>query len=308
MSMEAGAVLRYHSATHVASLFRPKAMISLHRTLPRCLLAAVFAMATPGFARAADEAPAKEAPKAAPEKKAEPETVKFLGLDITPQSGLYVATKDAIVRAKPGSSAAKVDAFDAGTQFHVKGAYKGWLAVADEEGKDLGYVFAAIAMPLYDGTLADDIRSKGTTADGIKCDYNVHFEGKSPVQDAPFDTADYEVWFRCYLSPGRKVTFPTNMFMTEGPYEMGHTGPYQITLDVRQVAGDEYEQTLSTTLLYDRDKGTVSFDGVTLDTLAQEPKVKTRKAATLPAVLGAAVEIVLQTWNRKTLETVAKNL
>lgn len=251
--------------------------------------------------------PALAAEKKKEEKKAGPPKITFMGVEVVDDPGLHMVTKDANVRAKPGTKAKKVSRFDKGTRIRSKGHLNAWLAVLGEDGKDLGFVYAPITMPLIDGMLSDDIRAQAQTSDGVVCDYNVHFEGKSLVDGVPFQTADYEVWFRCFLG-AEKLVFPTTMFLTEGPYQMTRKGPFQITLDVPQVAGDEYEELLSVTMLYDADKDEVRFEGVSIKDLAKKPKDAKRSAEDLPRVLATAVEMVLASWSKKTLGAISKNL
>ena len=98
------------------------------------------------------------------------------------------------------------------------------------------------------------------------------------------------------------------MFLTEGPFQYSRKGPFQVTLDVPQVAGAEYEETLSVTMLYHRNKGELRYDSASITKLASKPKEATRTASDLPGVLKAAVEMVLSSWSKKTLEVVSKNL
>lgn len=230
---------------------------------------------------------------------------KFLGVKITPKPGTHVMMKDVNIRSKPATSGKKLGRFERGTRVSVAGYTKSWLAVL-QEGKPFGFVFAPITLPLIEGTLIKDIRKRAQTKDGIGCDYNIHFEGKSEMQDVPFETADYEVWFRCDVPhKGDKLTFPTIMFMTEGPFQMKRKGAFQISLDVLELEGGKYEEVLSTTMLYDRQKSEVRFDNINLKGFSSKPAKTKRPAADVPEALAAAVETVLATWTRKTLEAVA---
>ncbi len=230
----------------------------------------------------------------------------FLGQSITAQPGLHMAMKDINVRSKPNLSAKKIGLLNKGRKITVAGYADSWLAVI-KDGKDFGFVYAPITLPLIDGTLRKDIRGRGATADGVGCDYNIHFEGKSEMRDVPVETADYEVWFRCdYAHGGGELMFPTIMFITEAPYQLERKGAFQITLDVPDLAGDEYEQLFSSNLLYHRNKKVVAYDGATLKRFVTAPTKKEIAADTTRAALGAGVEVVLSSWTKATLGAIAK--
>lgn len=236
-----------------------------------------------------------------PAKKA---TITFMGTEVEAHSGRYLITSDVNVRDEPKTSGKRLGGLEEGERITAVGRDGSWYAVR-QHGKDLGFIYSPVTVRVLDGVLEDDIRRSAKTADGTPCEYNIHYEGSTQVADMPLKTADYEVWFRCAFGD-RKLTFPSTMFMTEGPYSLSKGGDHQITLDLPQVGGDDYEEVLSTTVMYDPDKGTVTYESSSLKDYATKPETGLRDVSSMIEALAAAVETVLASWTDSTLEAVAK--
>ncbi len=111
-----------------------------------------------------------------------------------------------------------------------------------------------------------------------------------------FEIADYEVQWRCQHE-GKTGEFVTPMFMTEGPYKKSKNPVYQITVDIVDPDGD-LDEVVSSTVFYDHDDGTISFDGMSVKRFAGKPDVLEVFARSLPAALRAGVEMSYQAWTR----------
>ena len=221
----------------------------------------------------------------------------FKGFDLKPYTGQYLAMKDANVRAKPETKGKKIGSVKKGTRIEAVGRAKGaWLAVR-KDGRNLGFVYELILVPLVDGALENDIQGKAKAAGGRSCQYTVHFEGKSPVEGESFEISDYTVTFRCQ-NKGKKFEFPAYMFITEAPYQLSQKPVFQITIDLREV-GDSFEESFSTNMMYRRKGGKVVFDGVNQDKFKAKIKNLQEDADDIEEALSAAVEIAVQVWNAK---------
>jgi hypothetical protein len=221
----------------------------------------------------------------------------FKSFDLKPYSGLYLAMKDANVRAKPDTKGRKIGSVKKGTRIEAVGRAEGaWLAV-QKDGRNLGFVYELILVPLIDGTLEKDIRGKAKATGGRTCQYTVHFEGKSPVESEPFEISDYTVTFRCQ-NKGKKFEFPAYMFITEAPYQLSQKPVFQITIDLREV-GDSFEESFSTNMMYRRKDGIVVFDSVNQAEFKAKTKNLQEDADDVEEALSAAVEIAARAWNAK---------
>ena len=220
----------------------------------------------------------------------------FKGVKLQPHTGQYMALKDANVRAKPQTKSKKIGSVKKGSRVEAVGQTKGaWLAV-QRDGRDLGFVYGPILVPLIDGALERDIEGKVTAAGG-SCRYAVHFEGKSAVADEPFEISDYTVTFNCE-SKGKKFGFPAYMFIAEAPYQLSRKPVFQITIDLREV-GDSFEESFSTNMKYRRGDGKVVFDSVNQANFRSKSKNLQEDADDVEEVLSAAVEIAARAWNAK---------
>ena len=233
-------------------------------------------------------------PALAAEKKTPPKPMIFMGVKVKPLQGQYLVLKDVNIRARPKTKSKKVGSFKAGKRIDVVArASSAWVAVR-EGGKDLGFVYDRILLPLIDGTLDSDLEGKTSVKGGASCRYRIRFEGKSQVEGQVFEIADYDVYWDC-LDGKRKVKFRTPMFITEAPYQLGTKRIFQISIDVLDIEGG-YDDIFSTTLLYDKDKNRVVFDSVSIEKFGQTPATKDISAKHLPQALRVAVVITLSAW------------
>ena len=241
----------------------------------------------------------------AAEKKTPPKPMIFMGVKVQPLHGQYLVLKDVNIRARPKTKSKKVGSFKAGKRIDVVARAAGaWVAVR-EGGKDLGFVYDQILLPLIDGTLKKDLEGKTSVKGGASCQYRIRFEGKSQVEGQVFEIADYDVFWDC-LDGKRKVKFRTPMFITEAPYQLGTKRIFQISIDVLDIEGG-YDDIFSTTLLYNKDKNRVAFDSVSIKKFGQTPVIKEIPAKTVPQALRAAVIITLATWNKSAWKDLIKN-
>ena len=213
--------------------------------------------------------------------------------------------QDVNVRARPKTKSKRVGGFKAGSRIKVVARSGGWVAVR-EKGKDLGFVFDKVLMPLIDGALFKDIVGQVSVKGGVNCEYIIHFEGKSPVEGQLFEFADYDVQWDCLLGK-RKIRFRSPMFITEAPFQLGQKRVYQISIDVLDLEGG-YEEIFSTVFLYDQDKARIVFDGVSIEKFGKPPQKKEAPAATVPEALTGAVRIAVSAWNKAAWSDLIKNV
>ena len=165
-------------------------------------------------------------------------------------------------------------------------------------------MFRSFLLPLIDGALAAELNGTAQSPLGAACDFTIAFLGKSEVPDAPFETADYEVDWSCVVK-GAKIDFSAFMFITEAPYALTESPIYQISLDVREV-GEDWEEVLSTIVLYNRDRNLVVLEAVTLPDYRASAPVKDKPARDVAAALMGAAELAVGAWNAKVWEALAK--
>lgn len=237
---------------------------------------------------------------------AEGDPMTFLGNQVKSHEADYVVLKDVNVRARPETKSKKVGSFKKGRRIKVVAKAKGaWVAVR-KDGKDLGFVYEPILLPLIDGTLTEDISGRVAAEKGPKCDYRIHFDGKSPVEGQLFEIADYDVIWDCQVGK-RKVSFLTPMFITEAPYQLSQKRIYQISIDVLDLYGG-YDDIFSTVVLYNQGKDRVVFDGVSIEKYGKIPGVTKKAAASVPEALSGAVEIAFSAWNKRAWKDLIKNM
>lgn len=252
-------------------------------------LAGAFPGGTPGKALAAEKKP----------------TV-FLGVKVKPHHGTYLVLKDVNVRAKPKTKSKRIGSFKTGQRIKVVGRAAGaWVAVR-KDGKDYGFVYDQVLLPLIDGTLFKNLEGKASVKDGVNCDFTIQFEGRSPVEGQVFEIADYDILWDCDWAK-RKVKFRTPMFITEAPYQMGQKRIYQINIDILDLEGG-YDEIFSTIFLYDQDKELVSFDGVSIEKYGQPPKPKEAPAGSVAEALMASAKMGLTAWNKAAWKDLIKNI
>lgn len=228
----------------------------------------------------------------------------FRGVAIGPAGGAYLVYKDVNVRAEPSAKSEHVGNLAYGTRIRPAGVTKdGWFAV-EQDGREWGFVFRSFVLPLIDGALAADLHGKAQSPLGAACEYVIAFLGKSEVPDVPFETADYEILWSCVVK-GTKINFAAFMFITEAPYALTEASIYQISLDVREV-GEDWEEILSTIVLYHRDRNLVQLEAVSLPGYRAPAAIKDRPARDVPQALMGAVDLAVGAWNAKVWESLAK--
>ncbi len=243
--------------------------------------------------------------KPAPESSEKSAEIMFLGQKVTPRPGTYVVTKDVNVRAAPEMNGKKVASFQEGERVQVVGKAAGsWLAVR-QEGKDLGFVYGPVLMPVIDAVIK--VPPTGTVAlDSGKCAYRIVFEGESPIEGQLFNSVDYRAMLECRRG-GASFAFEMPLFITEGPYNGGGRSISQIGMDVLELA-QEYERVFSTNLLYDAEKGEVRLDGVSMDKYIVSGKIPPSPATDVPAALNAAITLAVGAWSPAFWTDLAKAL
>lgn len=220
--------------------------------------------------------------------------ITFLGQSVTPRMGTYVVTKDLNVRAEPDTNGKKVASFREGDRLTVVGKAKGsWLAVR-MDGKDLGFVYGPVLMPLVDAVVKEPLVGKVALRGG-SCSYRAVFEGESPIEGQMFNSVDYRATLECQRE-GKSFAFEMPLFITEGPYNGGVKSVHQIGMDVLELA-QEYERVFSTNLLYDAEKGEVRLDSVSVDKYQTAGKVSAIPAEDVASALRAAINLAAQTWS-----------
>ena len=228
-----------------------------------------------------------------------------MGFPVKPMSRTYLVYKEANIRAEPSTRSKRLGGFERGERVQVAGAAEGgWLAVT-EDGKERGFVYAALLLPLIDGSLDDDLTGRVVVPGSWTCEYTVSFQGRSKVEGEVLETADYEVAFACDKE-GRPLEFTAQMFITEAPYQLNQKSSYQISLDVVEVS-DHPDIPFSTILIYDRDKERVAFDGISVDRLGRPPRSREKPVKTVPEALAAAIEIAVDAWSDAAWVAIAKN-
>ena len=229
--------------------------------------------------------------------KIEKDTFPFLSTRVLPASGTYLVIKDANVRARPATKGRRVGRRARGERVIVVGRAKGpWLAIRNENGKDIGFIYQRALIPIINGRLKNTLEGRLQTEDSKKCKYVVNFEDKSPAEGQVFKFSDYRINWFCEMA-GRSLKFNTPMFLTEGPYRGTSESIHQITIDTLGLT-NSIESVLSIDILWDRQKKHVKFDSITVKKFGQEPKLNNLKAETVRDALHAAVRIAASVWNK----------
>jgi hypothetical protein len=238
--------------------------------------------------------------------RAEAEDIKFLGTDILAQKGTYLVTKGANVRAGPMTKAKKLGKVKTGTQVHVVGRAKGgagWMAI-QQDGKDYGFVYAPILLPMIDGTLKESISGTVLIEEHAPCGYSFNFHGKNTVEGEDYVFSDYEITYRCN-DKGKPFRILAAMFMSEVPFRLTHKAVFQISIDLMEVENG-YDEIFSTTFEYRPEDKKVVFAGISIKDLARTPKEKERPANTIAEALAAAVEIAPDAWGKEVWKQIQK--
>ena len=236
------------------------------------------------------------------------ETLEFLGVKVEPYKGTYIVLKDVSIRALPDGKSKRKGSYKAGRRIQVVGFASGpWVAVR-EKGRDVGFVYENVLLPLIDGTLARDLIGKASAKGkpAIECRYIISFEGKSAVEGQVFEIADYDIVWDC-MRGKRKIKFRTPMFITEAPYQLSQKRIFQITVDVLDLDRG-YDEILSTFVVFNMEKSHVLYDGVSIAKYGHVPGTKNIPAKTVPEALKGAAVIALQTWNKAAWADLIKNM
>ena len=223
-------------------------------------------------------------------------SVTFMGAAVEPVSGVYVVLKNVNVRAMPKTASKRLGRLEKADRVDAVGRPKdaAWLGVR-KDGKDLGFVFAPVLMPLIDGALETEITGAADGPGGA-CRYIIRFDRKNLVEGEVFETADYDVEFACGAADDLTV-FSAFMFITEAPYQLSQKAIYQVSVDIKELR-DCCEETPTTTLFFERKEKRIVLDAVIPKEFGRIPKSKKRPAKDVRAALGGAVERALASWSK----------
>jgi len=261
-------------------------------------LALAFPVLAPAFAQDEEHEVAPEDFKIEqPAATDGPEAVTVMEHEVVPMVGLFEVTNDVNVRSGPGTDFERLLGLKSGERVRAIGKPKdaSWIAVS-RDGETLGFVYAPILVPVVDGTLAEQFFGSYMSEDktnGVACDYRFRFEGKVEVEGDSFETADYEIRFRCASQVGARI-FYAHMFLTEAPVKT-KKGLHLIGLDVRSI-GDGMEEYLTTRYLYHPKSGEMTFAGHSLPRFAIPPKVQEFETDSIKDALTQALEASISSW------------
>ena len=226
---------------------------------------------------------------------AETKSPKFLGQILSASAATFFVLTDANVRGKPATKSRRVGRMRKGIRIQAAGKAKGtnWVAVR-KEGEDWGFVYAAALVPVLDGSISAPLSGRLAVEDLPKCEYNIRYEGRHPVDGDVQVISDYAVALSCDLEGG-KLAFTATMFLTELPYRDLRKDIFQVNVDLPDVKDNE-EEIMSVTSLYEYGKKEVAFHAITIDSLARPQPKKKKKAEAITAVLRAALEFAHEVW------------
>jgi hypothetical protein len=239
---------------------------------------------------------------------AQAEDRTFLGIVVTALDATYLVTKGANVRTGPETKAKRLGTLKAGTRVSVVGRAKGgagWMAV-QKDGKDYGFVYAPILLPMIDGTLQKSISGTVQIEEHAPCGYTFEFRGKNTVEGEDYVYSDYEVVYRCN-DKGRPFRILAPMFMTEVPYKLTHNPVFQISIDLMEVENG-YDEIYSTTFHYLPEENKIVYAGVSIKKQGRPPREKQREVNSIAEALSAAVEIAPDAWAPVVWKKLAKEL
>jgi hypothetical protein len=224
---------------------------------------------------------------------------EFLGVEIDTLDQTYVVIRDVNVRSKPDTKAKRIDGLKKGQQVHAVGRYQGWLAVM-RDGKPLGFTYRKYLAALINGALTQPVRGSAVVNNDGKCAYEIIYSGGSTAGvENKFDMADYDVQVRCERS-GVTLLFNLFMFMTEAAYSPARPNIHQIGIDLLEIDTiGEYEESFTTNVFYDSDKGKAIFGEVTPKPYAGKPTDVEQNIDSVGGALDAAVRMALESWNAK---------
>lgn len=238
-------------------------------------------------------------------KAQQPAERTFLGREITGGRAHYIVTRDVNVRAEPETASRRVTGLKAGQEVVSPGRYQGWVAIEKDNGEPLGFAYFKYMQPFIDGGLASPIAGSVAAGPGV-CDYTIEFAGKTQPEGEAFSFADYNVAVTCQVGD-KTLAFDLFAFMSEGPYARGKDTVHQIGIDLLAITED-YDNVLSTIILYDHDKLEITFDQITLEEYARKPEQTVAAAENVSVAIEKAVRMALMAWNAKVWEDLAKAL
>ena len=236
------------------------------------------------------------------------ETIIFKGVKVKPFNDTYLVLKDVSVRSLPKTSSKRLGSLKSGDRVQIVGlAVDSWLAVRKKR-RDFGFVYRKYLLPLIDGSLSKDLKGEATARakPSTNCKFTISFEGKSFVEGQIFEISDYYIIWEC-MRAKEKIKFRTPMFITEAPYKLSQKKIFQITIDVLDLDRG-YDEILSTFILFDKEKGFVSYDGVSIKKYGYVNAKKEISVKTIPQALKGAAVIAINSWNKKTWKELIKNM
>lgn len=232
---------------------------------------------------------------------------EFLGVEIDKLDRTYVVTRDVNVRAKPDTKAKRIEGLKKGQQVHVVGRHQGWLAIM-REGKPLGFTYRKYLTPLINGVLKQPVRGSAKVNDDGKCAFEIVYSGRSTAGEEEYGMVDYDVRVQCERG-GNALSFDLFMFMTEAAYRPAKPNVHQISIDLLEIdSNGEYDESFTTNVFYNSDKGKVVFGEVTLQPYAGTPTDGEQDVSSVPETLGAAVRMALESWNAKAWDDLTASL
>lgn len=224
---------------------------------------------------------------------------EFMGVEVDGPALDYIVLRDVNVRSKPDTKSKRLAGLKKGTIIHSPGRHLGWVAVLDTE-KPVGFAYKKYLLPVIDGTLINPVVGTASIASGGTCTFTIEFVGKSDASSALFKMADYETIVWCQYN-GESVSTTMFMFMTEGPMTRAKPNLHQIGMDVLEIESEDgYEDVFSTNVLFDHEKQSIRFDGVSLKGYSVDPRETQKNVTSVVDALTGAVQMALESWNDKT--------
>ena len=237
------------------------------------------------------------------------DTVTLLGAEVIKRDEIYIAQSSVNVRKSTSVKSRKVGHFKKGEKIHSAGVTKdGFWIVAVEAGKPIGFVYAKVLLAVLNGALDRDIVGQVDLFGNRRCNYKIHFSGKSAVEGQIFFMADYDVIVSCVKNK-TKIVFPAQMFMAEAPNYTQNSNPvFQINLDVL----DEFhaaDDVFSTIMFFHPREREVRLGGVSYLNYGSSGKGKKKQGATtLIDALRESLILAINTWSERAWSDIYKNV
>ncbi|CCQ72504.1 SH3 domain-containing protein [Magnetospira sp. QH-2] len=236
----------------------------------------------------------------------DPAPVVFMEQEITHRDGMFVISQTGNLRAAPNLKGKKLGKMTKGDRVsspgHVKQKNGTWYAIR-QNGKDLGFVFETLVLPVIDGSLASPLTGD-LAAGGGACFYEVHYQGRTEVEGAPIQTADYDLILHCSRGD-KRIRTQGFMFLTESPYNLSRDPLFQISVDILDIHSDEEPPSVAT--IWNRRDDKVIFESIGPEVFAREPDLKAIPAEDLTRALVAAIELATSAWNEKVWSLLPEN-